>query len=172
MKKTAKEKMYQFFTNGRGFFLRKFLGTLLCAMLVLSSMSTCFASIQDRQAAVGGVGPGCTLEYVRQVYGEPDSQQTKYDDGMHITKYYYGDTFVICAMRNRVINVTCKANNLKTPDGIKVGMSSGMLPRTYGKASGTYQRNDLKYFVYSNGDKTLEFGVRNQKIVTIQCGAN
>ena len=63
-------------------------------LLLLLSTATCFANIGNKQAAIGGVGPGCTLDYVRQVYGEPDSQQTKFEDGMHMTKYYYGNSFV------------------------------------------------------------------------------
>ena len=152
--------------------MKRFWGTIFAMLLLLLSTATCFANIGNKQAAIGGVGPGCTLDYVRQVYGEPDSQQTKFEDGMHMTKYYYGNSFVVCALRKKVINVKCTANNLKTPDGIKVGMSSGMLPKTYGKESSTYQRKDLKYFVYSNGVKFLEFGVKNKKIVSIQCSVN
>ncbi|MCH4167206.1 MAG: DUF4309 domain-containing protein [Megasphaera sp.] len=145
-----------------------------CATLLLPAGS-CFATLATEQIAVGGVGPGCTTEYVEGVYGTPTSSENiSADTGANYVEYNYEGHFLVGfdAGNSQVMYVTSTGDNLKTPAGIGVGMTADALTPAYGPADNLYNYNDKTLYEYSDGNgNTLSFDVQNFYIVSVNVRA-
>ena len=62
---------------------------LLGAACMMSSVAS--AQISNDRIAIGGVGPGCTPEYVESVYGPPTSQEQGSNGDQTYLEYNYYD---------------------------------------------------------------------------------
>ena len=72
--------------------MKKLLPLTVCAWLLTAAL--CLAhSLPDTEAYVGGIGPGCTLGYVKSIYGEPTNAKRFTSDGVRVATYWYGDGF-------------------------------------------------------------------------------
>ena len=64
--------------------------------LVYSFSNICLAHwLPKSELFVGGVGPGCTLEYVASVYGQPKEKRWFNSDGVRGVTYIYSPYFSI-----------------------------------------------------------------------------
>ncbi len=119
---------------------------VLCLLCVLGA--TCFARNPDaarlphERMAVGELRLFDTMEHVKSLYGEPDSQKTGFSHGFEsdYAIWEYSGTVKIFFVQNeeddnfsiRHLSVTAD-NGFATPDGIKVGMDAAVLTETYGE---------------------------------------
>ena len=164
---------------------------VLAVMCVLAA--TCFAEraphnpnatpLPRERMALGGIHFGDTMQNVRNILGDPDSQEKGFSQ-MTENKYAtwkYGDSASIHFFENNgkyyVQIVKADADNgFATPDGIKVGMDEKALKKAYGEPyfyvaskNGAAQyryRNDL----YSQVE--FVFQVKDGKITNIGLGFN
>ena len=121
----------------------------------------CFALSRD-QAAIGGVGAGCSLEYVQSIYGMPD-----HDSG---SSYNYGGKFWVFYRHGIVKSVSCSESNLATPAGVTVGMSEMVLNDVYGKAGAIQKQGKKTLYIYPANGVALTFTVEKGIIASIDCG--
>lgn len=144
-----------------------------CACMAVSSLA--FAQVSTDQIAIGGVGPGCTDEYVRSIYGDPSqSAQMTSDTGVQYTTWQYGGSFIVGFLDrdHTAAYVTCTADNLATPGGVTVGMTADVLGNVYGSADQIYGYQDKSLYVYSDDHgNSLSFDVQNFYIVSINVRA-
>ena len=151
--------------------IKKSIQSLGTWVLCLLPMSSCFAMVSTDQVAVGGVGPGCTTDYVESVYGPPTySQSVSADTGEQFLEYDYEGHFLVGfnTADSQVSYVTSTGDNLKTPAGITVGMTADALTPAYGPADNTYNYNDKTLYVYdgTSGGR-LAFDVQNFYIISV-----
>ena len=154
--------------------VRKFLAVCLCSAACLVS-SVAFAQISNDRIAIGGVGPGCTPDYVESVYGEPTSQETGSSGAQSYVEYNYNNGYVIGfdESGSQAVAVTCTTDNLTTPDGVAVGMEASVLSEKYGTADHIYNFNDKSLYVYDGEDgEQLAFDIQNFFIVSISARVN
>lgn len=151
--------------------MKKIITTLWSCAILLLPVGSCFATLDTDQIAIGGVGPGCTTEYVESVYGTPTSSENiSADTGINYVEYNYDGQFLVGfhAGNSQVMYVTCTADNLKTPAGIGVGMTADVLTPVYGAADNLYNFNDKTLYEYDDGNgNTLSFDVQNFYIVSV-----
>lgn len=158
--------------------MKKLLGKgillVVCFVVMLfSSTVACFAHwMPESETYVGGVGPGCTLSYVKSIYGEPDHKSWFNSDGVRGVTYEYGSKFRITGRTGSndsraeddliVCGYDLKANNLATPSGITVGVpyktvagmyGSGAQLKSGGKVGYSYDFSDMREMsLYVNSD--------------------
>ena len=93
--------------------------------LVYSFSNICLAHwLPKSELFVGGVGPGCTLEYVASVYGQPKEKRWFNSDGVRGVTYIYSPYFSITGRTGSrdpgpeseliVVGYTLKNNSLST----------------------------------------------------------
>ena len=142
---------------------------ILCLSIIITCISivTCFASPFPRyDIAIGGIGIGTSMDYVKQVYGEPSSISYGYE-------YPYGDTVtynyndlleITGAIRTGdVYAISCKEKRLSTPGGIAVGMKYGIVKKIYGIG----RRLDLNSYFKDDGYKHYEYNYGPRNIVFV-----
>ena len=116
---------------------------LLLFTILLLNINVCFAHwMPESETFVGGVGPGCTLGYVKSIYGEPQQKKWFNGDGIRGVAYIYGPLFSITGRTWNndprpendliVVGYSLKANNLSTPSGITVGIPYSTVSGMYG----------------------------------------
>ena len=135
---------------------------LLGAACMMSSVAS--AQISNDRIAIGGVGPGCTPEYVESVYGPPTSQEQGSNGDQTYLEYNYNNGYIIGfdGSGSQAVAVTCTTDNLATPDGVSVGMEASVLSDKYGTADHIYNFNDKSLYVYDGTDgEQLAFDVQN-----------
>lgn len=116
------------------------------------------------EMAIGGITFGCTLDYVKTIYGEP-SNITRYSgDGVKVVNFFYGDNFRITGRvfarydkatkqyysdleedEYPVTGFSIKDDSLTMPCGIKVGDSYLKVVEKFGVGA--------KYQPYKEKDK-------------------
>ena len=75
---------------------------MLTLVLSLFFALPCFAhSYPLSEAYIGGVGPNCTLGYVKSIYGEPKSKRWFNTDGVRGVAYYYSPSYQVTAEPGR-----------------------------------------------------------------------
>ena len=124
---------------------------------------------------IGGVGLGCTLEYVESVYGDPEDKEyrdfSEFGGKGHMqVTYIYSPTFSVRAWGKtaddeaewKVSGFSCKDSSKTTPSGFHVGMPYSAVTRKYapGKKR-TNTRDGRTYF-----DHGIRFYVNGQNIIT------
>ena len=150
---------------------------LISVMAVISLLvfsTVCMANVSsDSQVSLGGIMPGCSGDYVIQVYGAPDREVTRHADGMTLTTYYYGSTLQVAIFthNNIVHHIYSTGNNgFYTPDGLGVGMSVETVYRLYGRDGFSFYHDGVRYIEYGKGaGNALTIGVKNGKVVSINC---
>ncbi len=164
---------------------------LLAIMCVLGA--ACFAGeapmnpnavpLPHERMALGGIHIGDTMEIVKSILGDPESQDYGYSQMAEkkVATWKYGNSAAIHFFENDgkyyVQIVKADADNgFATPDGIKVGMDEEALKKAYGEpyfyvaskdgAAQYHYRNDR----YSQVE--FVFQVKNGKITNIGLGFN
>ena len=166
-------------------------------MLVLTIacilVATCFAEkapmnqnpvpLPHERMALGGIHVGDTMEIVKSILGDPDSQESGYSQ-MSENKYAtwkYGDSASIHFFENNgeyyVQIVKADADNgFATPDGIKVGMDEKALKKAYGEPYFyVAAKNGAAQYRYRNdrySQVEFVFQVKDGKITNIGLGFN
>ncbi|MCH4188650.1 MAG: hypothetical protein LKF74_08235 [Megasphaera sp.] len=152
--------------------MKKIILTIIALAL---SISCSFAHwLPESETFVGGVGYGCTLEYVKSIYGEPSNKRWFNTDGVRGVTYSYGPLFSVTGRtwdkdqkpegELTVTGYTLKANNLATPSGLTVGIPYETVANMYGsvpkwtshdgRTGYIYEFNHLRemiFYVNSNG---------------------
>lgn len=125
---------------------------------------------------IGGVGLGCTLEYVESVYGEPEDKE--YRDfsefagrGYMQVTYIYSPTFSVKAWGRTsdgeeewgVSGFSCKDSSKTTPSGFHVGMPYTAVTQKYAPGKKKTNRRDGRTY-YDHG--LMLFYVDHKNIIT------
>lgn len=122
--------------------MRKIL--LILGLTILLCQSVAFAHWMPREEMyVGGVGAGCTLGYVKSVYGEPKEKHWFNTDGVRGVTYEYSDTFSVTGRTGNqdpraeddliVVGFSLKDNSLSTPSGLTVGIHYETVAGMFGR---------------------------------------
>ena len=127
---------------------------------------------------VGGVGHGCTLGYVKKIYGEP--LERKIFDGVdiHGSTWIYSKYFSVTGRTSQeaiaeedlpVVGFSLKNNSLSTPSGLTVGMNYNEVVKLFGRGE-LYEYDGRRgYFyvpAYSGEPMTLTFYVDDAGTIT------
>lgn len=137
--------------------------------------SICFAITKD-DVVIGGVGPGCTLAYVINIYGEPIARQPDHSGNIPKTIYCFGNSntpsyYVITEDNTGVVVevINTGATNLKTPDGVGCGSSENDVRMIYGQTP----TNDTVFngeggMMYTTQDQQFElvFFIKNGRVTS------
>ena len=139
--------------------------TALFLALLIPSVS--FAEMPREEMYVGGVGAGCTLGYVREIYGEPDDVRYFSGEGIKSISYIYSDGFSISGRvfsRDErpeedyvVVGFKLSDPDLATPSGIRVGMSYwDDVVSKFGEGKRFISFSDELMYIYK-GDRMMSF---------------
>ena len=141
--------------------MKKFLVTLICGAMILSS-SLCFAAVDDSKIALGSIYPGMSANDLTNAFGQPN-----YRDG---DDWIY-QNFKVEIENGIVEKVSTTSDTLAAVGGVRVGQSATALNSTYGKADKVdYDDGGVEYEYYGNGSaKKIEFKVMNGVITKITC---
>lgn len=133
-------------------------------------MSDCCSAhwLPKSELFVGGIGPGCTLEYVASVYGQPKEKRWFNSDGVRGVTYIYSPYFSITGRTGSrdprpeseliVVGYTLKNNSLSTQSGLTVGIPYETVAGMYGTVKKEYDsyRNKFYYsYDWDDGKTTL-----------------
>lgn len=139
---------------------------LLCFAVLLLCQATAFAHTMPKEEMyIGGVGFGCTLGYVKDIYGEPQEiiwkETGKSGTKMGITYYVtykYSDAFKVIGRKHErdsspedeitVVSVILKDNSLSTPSGFTVGMPYAAIVEIFGEGQ-KYTHQGRTWYDYS-----------------------
>ena len=130
---------------------------MLTLVLSLFFALPCFAhSYPLSEAYIGGVGPNCTLGYVKSIYGEPKSKRWFNTDGVRGVAYYYSPSYQVTGRtwtKNAipedefpVVGYTVKANNLSTPSALPSAFLTALLRKCMGPVNDTSKKGRLNTF--------------------------
>ena len=150
---------------------------MLTLVLSLFFALPCFAhSYPLSEAYIGGVGPNCTLGYVKSIYGEPKSKRWFNTDGVRGVAYYYSPSYQVTGRtwtKNAipedefpVVGYTVKANNLSTPSGITVGVPYSTVEKMYGPGQRYVEKGKVKYLYDLPGQRAIVFTINKKGIIT------
>ena len=126
---------------------------LLFLIGILSlNISICSAAkaFNADQAAIGGISVGSSTEYIKGIYGEPNSIRVDEDSqDKSVQTWYYGDTFLIDFVNGIVSGVITSGNNgLATPAGVSVGMKKKVMTSKYGSPKTTDKYGSRAIYTY------------------------
>ena len=130
-------------------------------------------ALNDDEIAIGGVSPGASVEYVRGIYGAPDSASesiTKSGETWEIWKY--GDSFELRWYKGEkepwlFILSSTAANGLATPKGIKVGSRASEVLEKYGEP---FTKNSTRLWYKGKNDCDFIFDISNGVVTRIAAG--
>ena len=155
-------------------------GKLIAFFVFLSLLVSSVAlahSMTREEMYVGGVGPGCTLGYVQEVYGEPMDKKEFADNWIHVVTYIYSENFSVTGrymtgddIPEKDINVTgftLKDNSLATPSGIRVGTPYQEVVQKFGSGD-VVHISGKTYYCYTAPHSAVEmsFVVDAKNIIT------
>lgn len=154
--------------------LLTFLISLFITFLT-SVTSASYNSMPRTAMYIGGIGSGCTLGYVRSVYGEPADKEQFSGEGLDVVTFIYSDTFRVTARTSSrnpvdeddmiVSGFICTDETLKTPFGVGVGMPFTMVSDKFGPGrKGTGKQGEYHY--YTAGAVEMDFYVDESGIIT------
>ena len=156
-------------------FLMKLKALLLVLVVTCVIGATCFAKevpmnqnaipLPQERMALGGIHVGDTMEIVKSVLGDPDSQDYGFSQMTEkkVATWKYGDSATIHFFENDgeyyVQIVKADADNgFSTPDGIKVGMDEKALKQAYGEP----------YFYVASKNETAQYRYRNDRYSQVE----
>ena len=137
-------------------------------------------SMPREEMYIGGVGSGCTMGYVKSIYGEP--QDMRYDTlgNILIVRYIYknGSTYFDVVGRAlvdpepveadiKVVGFSVTDKYLSTPSGFKVGSSYDQIVAKYGPGEKLVNNGETGY-CYSSPNTAVDitFYVDEKNIIT------
>ncbi len=129
--------------------------------------------LADDEIAIGGISPGATQEYVRNIYGEPNkASRSKDHDGDTWESWVYGDSFKLTwfvGPKGTYLHMmqSTDANGLATPRGIKVGSRALEVLEKYGEP---FIKQSGQYWYKGDNDCDLVFGIENGIVNRIAAG--
>ena len=128
----------------------RFLLFLICILSLNGSICSAAKVFNADQAAIGGISVGSSTEYIKSIYGEPNSIHV--DENTQDTDtqtWYYGDTFLIDFV-NGIAScvVTSGSNGLATPAGVSVGMKKKTMKSKYGSPKTTEKYGNRAIYTY------------------------
>ena len=126
---------------------------ICCCFVWMLFQSVAIAhNMPEEEMAIGGVGYGCTLGYVKSIYGEP--QEKKWIRNGEL-KYIYSSSFVVIGWRyypydqeedNMAVGgVILSDNSLATPSGFTVGMPYQSVVNAFGEGI-DYNKNGVYHY--------------------------
>lgn len=127
--------------------IAKILGTtLMLAMAATTSM----AMVPRSELSLGGISIFSTVDYMKSIYGQPDSVRDNGSTKMPVYTYAYGKSVTITSCGGRYTHViSVSANNgWATPAGVTVGMDISVLNRVYGNADRVWTKGSYKFYEY------------------------
>lgn len=144
---------------------------LICILCLNISICSAAKVLNVDQAAIGGISIGSRTEYIKGIYGEPNS--IRIDEGSQDTEsqtWYYGDTFHIDFVNGMVSSVVTSGNNgLATPAGITVGMKKKAMKSKYGSPKSTEKYGNRAIYTYqTDSNVSMVFIVRDGIISEIR----
>ena len=160
--------------------MKKIIYQIVLLVMLLSVQSTALAfhgTIAEEEINIGGIGIGTSLDYVKQVYGQPTEQKNYRNYLGQGIEYNYNNLFIVDAAIKQngdtyVSYITCKAGNLKTPSGFAVGTPYKNVTDKYSKFS-MIEKNGFKIYTHFNGALYMEFKVDKQGLIKeITCYLN
>ena len=151
--------------------MKKLLPLTVCAWLLTAAL--CLAhSLPDTEACVGGIGPGCTLGYVKSIYGEPTSAKRFSSDGVRVATYWYGDGFRVIGRVGSsdtreedelpVVGYSLTDSSLSTPSGITVGMPYARVADQFGTGNSISFSGKTGYAYPLGGQREMSFFLDSQ----------
>ena len=151
---------------------------LAIVLLLLLCQSIAWAHWMPREEMyVGGVGAGCTLEYVTSIYGEPQEKRWFNTAGVRGVTYIYSDAFSITGRTGKddlrqeeellVVGFSLKDNSLATPNGLTVGMPYETVSAMFGSVD-KHTIGGRTFYSYGapNSAVELTFYVNDKGIIT------
>lgn len=159
--------------------IQKFFLCLCCGIMLASAVpATCLAHwLPETEYVLGGIGYGCTMGYVRSIYGEPMQKKWFNNDGFRGVQYIYSRDFSVTARVADndpmpeddlpVKNVRSALNNICTPTGIAVGIPVTTLTGMYGKGEKKdYSGRVFYYYKLENTNRSMSFYINNAGFIT------
>lgn len=142
----------------------------------LLSASACLAAVPYDQVLVGGVGPGFDINYVKSIYGQPET--TNFDTPTSATYTYDGLVLTSNPSDMNTIFTVLSSGDLKTPTGVSVGMDETVLEEKYGVCERKGEVDGVTYYHYASEPNPnlpdafggYSFGVVGGKIISIWAG--
>ncbi len=154
---------FQSKTTSKGFAERKDWNDMkrifiLMTGLLFAFQAIAFAHTMPREEMyVGGIGSGCSLGYVKSVYGEPKGKNWFDSYGVKGVTYVYSAAFHVTGWTSSknpsaeddilVAGFTLKDNSLSTPSGITVGMPYQKVVEKFGEVK-KYTYNGKNFYAY------------------------
>ena len=146
---------------------------LLLICFLCLNISICLAAkvFSADQAAIGGISVGSSTEYIKGIYGEPNSIRVdENSQNANTQTWYYGDTFHIDFINGLASCVVTSGNNgLSTPAGVTVGMKKKAITSNYGSPKTTDKYGNRAIYTYQAADGTgIVFVIRDGIISEIR----
>ncbi len=130
-----------------------------CAFVLLCQAVAFAHSMPREELYAGGVGIGCTLGYVKSIYGEPEDERLYEGDGIRSVTYIYSPAFSITGRTGieddrddeelTVVGFTLTDRSMATPSGIRVGMPYSAVRERFGGVEKLKFYNGEEAYVYS-----------------------
>ena len=144
---------------------------LICILCLNISICSAAKVLNVDQAAIGGISIGSSTEYIKGIYGKPNS--IRIDEESQDTEtqtWYYGDTFHIDFVNGIVSCVVTSGNNgLTTPAGVTVGMKKKAIKSNYGSPKTTNKYGNRAIYTYqTDSGVNMVFVVRDGIISEIR----
>ena len=132
-----------------------------------------YGGIPYEKVAIGGLQLGNTREYVKSIYGEPDSDETVENvlELVPVQVWKYGQSLMIHFANGKIQRIVVSANNgLSTPDGLRVGMKEYDIKKIYGEPFST--KHDGFYNYRSPNFDWLLINTQNGSVSKITIGTH
>ena len=154
---------------------RMFVLTSLFVMLLTSAAFASYNSMPRTAMYIGGIGSGCTVGYVKSVYGEPADKDWFEGEGVRVVTLIYSDTFKVMARTSRsnpadeddmiVSGFTCTAPSLQTPFSVSVGMPFTKVSGKFGPGRKSTNQQGEEFHYYTSGGVEMDFYVDKNGII-------
>ena len=144
---------------------------LICILCLNISICSAAKVLNVDQAAIGGISIGSNTEYIKGIYGEPNSIRVDEESQDTETQtWYYGDTFLIDFVNGIASCVVTSGNNgLSTPAGVSVGMKKKVMKSKYGSPKAVKKYGNRAIYTYqTESGVDMVFVVRDDIISEIR----
>lgn len=156
---------------------------MICFTVLLLCQVTVFAQkMPDEEMCIGGMTLGCTIEYVKNIYGEPSERKWTEDwRYAKINHYYvtydYTPSFSVTGLpmgksdeeeyAAKVAYITLKDNSLSTPSGITVGLPYQSVVSMFGEGQKRVHQGKTWYEYRAGfGSSEMQIHVDDKGIIT------
>lgn len=155
-----------------------FMSICLVAMMFTIQPAVSFAHwLPESEMSIGGIGYGCTMGYVKSIYGEPVEKKWFNNDGFRGVRYIYSASFSVTGRvadndpmpedELPVKNIYSAASNLSTPNGITCGIPVATLTGMYGKGDvKNISGRMFYYYLLPDTNRSMTFYVNNYGLIS------